>query len=76
MFESIQKAPDENILSNISAKMVRVFKQPACMSQINKQTIDGLNVAQSALDMERGRLQLAAGQGFAVAAPARAIEVM
>jgi hypothetical protein len=29
---------------------VRVFEQPACMSQINKQTIDGLNAAQDALD--------------------------
>jgi hypothetical protein len=30
--------------------VVRVFKQPACMSQINKQTIEGLNAAQDTLD--------------------------
>ena len=35
---------------NMSAKIVRVFKQPACMSQIDKQTIDGLNAAQDSLD--------------------------
>ena len=49
LFESVQKAPDD-IFSNISAKMARVFKQPACMSQIDKQTIDGLNAAQDSLD--------------------------
>ena len=34
----------------MSAKIVRVFKQTACISQNDKQTIDGLNAAQDALD--------------------------
>jgi hypothetical protein len=48
--EKIQKAPDEDMFSDTAATMARTFKQPACMSQINQQTIDSLNAAQEAID--------------------------
>jgi hypothetical protein len=50
MFESLQKSPEEDIFTDTGASVARVFKQPACMTQINQQTIDALNASQSLFD--------------------------
>jgi hypothetical protein len=48
--EKIQKAPDEDMFSDTAAAMARTFKQPACMAQINQQTIDTLNAVDEAIN--------------------------
>jgi hypothetical protein len=50
LYESMQKPPEDNLFADTSAAMARTYKQPACMSQINAQTVNALNAARDLLD--------------------------
>jgi hypothetical protein len=49
-YDAIQTDPLESVFANTSSAMARPpYGQPACMQQINQQTIDSLNTAQDVL---------------------------
>jgi tetratricopeptide (TPR) repeat protein len=49
LYESMQKFPEDNVFADTSAAMARTYKQPACMNQINQETVAALDEAQAVL---------------------------
>ncbi|HLL27051.1 MAG TPA: hypothetical protein VKT73_05305 [Xanthobacteraceae bacterium] len=45
IYDSLQHSPEEDIFANTSTAIAMQYKQPACMSDITQQMIDGLDAA-------------------------------
>jgi hypothetical protein len=48
-YDALQTDPLERLFDNTSSAMARTYRQPACVQQINRRTIDALNAAQDIL---------------------------
>jgi hypothetical protein len=47
LYEGLQKPPEDNLFTKTRDSMMRKFRQPACMAQINKQLSDELSTAET-----------------------------